>query len=87
MYTKIKKEQKWLEANLSSSILVTTYKSMNDLMRAYIVGLEETLYCYELYFFDILFPIDYLAKSLEIFYFCNGFDLNPNKVFPLLVHY
>jgi ubiquitin-conjugating enzyme E2 O len=56
-------------------------------MRAYIVGLEETLYCYELYFFDILFPIDYLAKSLEIFYFYNGFDLNPNKVFPLLVHY
>ncbi|KAJ8748695.1 hypothetical protein K2173_008140 [Erythroxylum novogranatense] len=75
---KIKTEWEILEATLPNSIMVRTYESRIDLMRACIVGLEGTPYCYGLFFFDIIFPNNYPAKPPELFYHAFGLELNPN---------
>ncbi|KAJ4834812.1 hypothetical protein Tsubulata_013980 [Turnera subulata] len=75
---RIRKEWEILEAGLPDTIFVTVYDSRVDLMRACIVGLEGTPYCYGLFFFDIQFPTGYPAKPHNIYYHSHDFDLSPD---------
>ncbi|KAE9601501.1 hypothetical protein Lal_00040667 [Lupinus albus] len=78
VYKAIMKEWKILEQNLPESIYVRVYESRFDLMRAVIVGAEDTPYHDGLFFFDIEFPSDYPNVPPKLYYHSLGFRINPN---------
>ncbi|KAK9280896.1 hypothetical protein L1049_003787 [Liquidambar formosana] len=75
---KILTEWKILSTSLPDSIFVGTYETRIDLMRAAIIGPQDTPYSDGLFFFDILFPSSYPAQPPKVFYHSHGLDLNPN---------
>ncbi|XP_072955847.1 probable ubiquitin-conjugating enzyme E2 24 [Typha angustifolia] len=73
-------QQEWsiLENGLPDSIFVRVYEERMDLLRACIVGAAGTPYHDGLFFFDILFPLDYPREPPSVHYISGGLRLNPN---------
>ncbi|KAK7348051.1 hypothetical protein VNO80_22600 [Phaseolus coccineus] len=78
LYKTIMREWKILEKNLPESIYVRAYERRIDLMRAVIVGAKGTPYHDGLFFFDIVFPLDYPKHPPRLHYHSFGYRLNPN---------
>ncbi|KAJ7973089.1 Ubiquitin-conjugating enzyme [Quillaja saponaria] len=74
----IKREWEILKLFLPNSIYVRCYESRPDLMRAMIVGSENTPYYRGLFIFDIQLPSNHPFQPPEIFYHSYGLDVNPN---------
>ncbi|XP_077236299.1 putative ubiquitin-conjugating enzyme E2 38 [Tasmannia lanceolata] len=75
---KIQQEWKILQKGLPDSIFVRVYEERLDLMRAAIVGADETPYHDNLFFFDIFFPSNYPTSPPNVYFHSGGLRLNPN---------
>lgn len=77
----MQKQWKRLQRDLPSGIYVRAFEDRMDLLRACIVGPEDTPYESALFFFDIQLPGDYPQSPPAVYYYHHGGGnerLNPN---------
>ncbi|KAH7651710.1 Ubiquitin-protein ligase protein [Dioscorea alata] len=74
----IQNEWKVLENNLPETIFVRAFEDRMDILRAVIIGPDETPYHDGLFFFDIQFPANYPQSPPVVYYHSGGLRLNPN---------
>ncbi|GJY11881.1 putative ubiquitin-conjugating enzyme E2 38 [Tanacetum coccineum] len=60
------------------TIFVRVYESRMDLLRATIIGAEDTPYHDGLFFFDVCFPSTYPQNPPLVHYYSGGLHINPN---------
>ncbi|CAM6015206.1 unnamed protein product [Sphagnum balticum] len=75
---KIRSEWSILEKNLPDTIYVRIYEDRMDLMRAVILGAQNTPYHDGLFVFDIYLPPGYPNTPPQTHYHSGGLRLNPN---------
>jgi ubiquitin-protein ligase len=74
----IQKEWKLLQENLPKEIYVKVSEKNINLMRAIIIGPENTPYNGGVFIFDIFLPNDYPVAYPKLFFWSYGSRLNPN---------
>jgi ubiquitin-conjugating enzyme E2 O len=74
----IQKEWKLLQENLPKEIFVKVSEKNINLMRAIIIGPENTPYHGGVFIFDIFLPNDYPVAYPKLYFWSYGSRLNPN---------
>eukprot|EP00656_Telonema_subtile_P004579 TRINITY_DN12095_c0_g1_i7.p1 TRINITY_DN12095_c0_g1~~TRINITY_DN12095_c0_g1_i7.p1 ORF type:complete len:613 (+),score=123.11 TRINITY_DN12095_c0_g1_i7:667-2505(+) len=74
----VNREWKILRKGLPSNVYVQACESQLELLRAFIVGPEDTPYAGGLFVFDIKLPADYPASPPNVLFWSFGRHINPN---------